>query len=286
MVTTVAELSERLATWLERLMPEQPRRAGLLAALRDEHGGDDAPLTAAGCAAIEATAQRFSRHLMLLHDAAGTSPPDEEAHGWPPDDPEDVRRRSGAVVRVERTVDHVAVLRIDALEALPFAEPFLRSAFRLAAGARKVVLDLRHNGGGDPATVAQLAGWVLGGEAQHLSDVHYRDRVRQWWTPGGADDCRLPADCPVDVLTSSSTFSSAEALTYHLRARGRVRVVGEPGRGGADHVTPVRLDPTVLGLLPEAYVVDAVTGSSWEATGVPPDVPCPAEDALVRALAD
>lgn len=286
MVTTVAELSSRLGRWVLRLMPEEPRRAALVAALEAEHGTDVEPLTAEGCARVEATAQRYSRHLMLLHDPTGTLPPDEEAHGWPPDDPADVRRRAGAVTRVERTADHVAVVRLDALEAMPLAEPYLRAAFRLTTGARKVVLDLRANGGGDPATVALLCGWVLGGEARHLSDVRYRDRVRQWWTAGGDDDCRVPADCPVDVLTSSATFSSAEALTYHLRARGRVRVVGEAGRGGADHVTPVRLDPTVLGLLPEASVVDAVTGSSWEGTGVPPDLPCPAGEALERALTD
>jgi hypothetical protein len=40
----------------------------------------------------------------------------------------------------------------------------------------------------------------------------------------------------------------------------------------------------VLGLLPEAYVVDSVTGGNWEGSGVVPDVRCPADRALSVAV--
>lgn len=36
--------------------------------------------------------------------------------------------------------------------------------------------------------------------------------------------------------------------------------------------------------LPRAYVVDAVTGTNWEQSGVRPDVPCPEAETLERAL--
>jgi hypothetical protein len=36
-------------------------------------------------------------------------------------------------------------------------------------------------------------------------------------------------------------------------------------------VLPVRLAPTVHAHVPNAYVVDAVTGGNWEGTGVVPD---------------
>jgi C-terminal processing protease CtpA/Prc len=220
-----------------------------------------------------------------VFDPDGAAPPDEEAKGWPPDDPADIRRRAAALTRVERTDDHVAVIRLDGLEPLALAQPYLEGAFALAVGARRIVLDLRHNGGGDPATVALICGWVLGGDPQHLGDVQYRRGVRQWWTPTRQEGYCVPTDCPVDILTSHRTFSSAEALTYHLQVRRRVRVVGERSGGGADHVTPIRLDPQVLGLLPEARVVDAVSGGNWEQVGVVPDVPCPAPEALAVALA-
>jgi hypothetical protein len=40
----------------------------------------------------------------------------------------------------------------------------------------------------------------------------------------------------------------------------------------------------VTGILPEAYVRDAVTGTNWEGRGVVPDVACPAGTALSVAV--
>jgi C-terminal processing protease CtpA/Prc len=163
----------------------------------------------------------------------------------------------------------------------------LKAAFALLRGARGVVLDLRRNGGGDPGTVTLVLDWLLGGEPTHISDVIYRNRARQWWTTGRLAELALPRETPVTVLVSERTFSSGEALTYHLQSRRRARLVGQRTPGAADHITPVRISSHVRALLPEARVRDAVSGTNWERTGVVPDVPCePAEalDAAVEAL--
>ncbi|MFI7542090.1 S41 family peptidase [Actinoplanes sp. NPDC049599] len=112
-----------------------------------------------------------------------------------------------------------------------------------------------------------------------VQDVAQR---RQWWTVDQPAGTALTQ--PVTVLVGPRTYSSAEALAYHLQARGRVTVLGEPTRGAADHVTPVRLTRHVLGLLPEAEVRDAVTGGNWEGTGVVPDIFQPHAGALEAAL--
>jgi hypothetical protein len=285
MPLTVGSLATRLSQWIERLMPETPRRSVLTGVLAEQFAGRDDPVSADTCAEIEAVAQRYSRHLILEYEPDGTAEPDEHANGWPPEDPGAIRRRAGGVPEVRRIDERTSLLRLDSLESLPVAQPFLEAAIALSAGARRIVLDLRANGGGDPATVAFVASWVLGGgEATHLSTVVGRTGRRQWWTQPRPDGGGVPAAVPVAVLTSAATFSSGEALAYHLQARGRVRVIGESTRGGGDHVTPVRLAPTVLGLLPEAYVVDSVTGGNWEGSGVVPDVRCPADRALSVAV--
>ena len=125
---------------------------------------------------------------------------------------------------------------------------------------------------------------VVGGPPRRISDVVYRDRVRRWWTPGRPDGGAVAPGTPVAVLVSGRTYSSGEALAYHLQQAGAV-VVGEATRGAADHITPIRLDRTVQAYLPEAYVVDAMTGTNWEGSGVLPDVPCPAADAEEVAAA-
>jgi hypothetical protein len=280
---SVAEVTERLAGWLERLMPDRERADRMVGALRAEFGSVVEPIDAGWCARVEAAAQAHSRHLLLAFDPAGRGEPDTESRGWPPPDPADVRSRAGGFGEVRRLPDGTAVVRLDTLDAYGLAQPYVDAAFTLVRGARAVVLDLRANGGGDPATLAAVAGWLLGDEAQRLSEVTYAGRRRQWWTPERPPGTAY-ADLPAVVLTSAATFSSGEALAYHLRARGRVRVAGEATPGAADHVTPIRLAATVRGLLPEAVVTDAVTGGNWEGRGVEPDLPCPAADALDTAL--
>lgn len=279
---TVDDLTARLTDRLERLMPPGPRLDHLVADLTSAFRGDTGPADASTCRAIEAVAHRHSRHLELHVQPDAAVPDDPSATpGWPPPDRAEVRRRAAGVSGVRRD-GGTCVLTLDALEPWGLARPYLDAAATLAAGAERLILDLRENGGGDPATVAGVAGWLLGDEARQLSEVRYRDHRRQWWTADRPAGSAFAGE--VVVLVSGRTYSSAEALAYHLRVRERVTVVGETTRGAADHVVPVRLTPRVLGFLPHAEVRDAETGENWEGAGVVPDVRCPAPEALSRVI--
>ena len=86
------------------------------------------------------------------------------------------------------------------------------------------------------------------------------------------------------MLIWPCTYSSGEALAYHLKSRGRVRAFGIRTPGAADHVTPIRLTPHVSGLIPEGTTIDQRTGTNWEGQGVEPDVEAPSDaDGLARA---
>jgi C-terminal processing protease CtpA/Prc len=204
-----------------------------------------------------------------------------ELPGWPAPDPAAIQARAAGFSEVRR-LPGACLLRLDSLESLTVSQPYLSAVAALAVGAPRVILDLRANRGGDVATVAALAGWLLGDDSRLLSEVTYQDRRRQWWTPA------LPLGTAyrgeVAVLVSDRTFSSAEALAYHLSVRGRAQVIGETTRGAADHIVPVRLARRVLAFLPEAEVRDCETDDNWEQTGVIPDVECPAAEALDRVM--
>jgi hypothetical protein len=283
-MTTAAALTSGLCSWLDRLFPDRDRGERLQQALRERFGGDARAVDAELCGEIETAAHAFSRHFALEYVEDGSLVPDRDPPGWPPQDPGEVALRAGSVGEVRRLPGGAGVLALDSLDGVRLAAPYLEAAFALLRGARGVVLDLRRNGGGDPGTVALVLDWLLGEQPTHISDVVYRDRTRQWWTTGRLGELALPPGTPVAVLISGRTFSSGEALAYHIQSQGRARVAGERTPGAADHITPVRVTSDVRAFVPEAVVRDAVSGSNWEGTGVVPDVACDAAEALDASL--
>jgi hypothetical protein len=281
---TAQALASHLCAWIDRLFPDLDRAERLKRALDARFGNDTRAVTADLCREIEAVAHDFSRHFALEYVADGTLVPDSEPPGWPPQDPRDVQLRAGSVGEVRRRDDGVGVLALASLDSVHIAAAYLEAAFALLRGSRGVVLDLRRNGGGDPGTMTLVLDWLLGGEPTHISDVIYRHRTRQWWTTGRLAVLALRPHTPVTVLLSERTFSSGEALAYHIQSQGRGRLVGERTPGAADHITPVCISGHVRALLPEARVRDAVTGTNWERTGVVPDVPCKPAQALEAAI--
>jgi Peptidase family S41 len=282
---TVGALASDLCAWIDRLFPDPDRGECLKRALAERFGDDTRAVTDEACREMEAVARAFSRHLALEFFADGSGVPDIEAPGWPPQEPREVQLRAGSVGAVTRHPDGVGILALDGLDGVHIAAPYLEAAFALLRGARGLVLDLRRNGGGDPGTVTLVLDWLLGGTPSHISDVVYRHRTRQWWTTGRLAALAPARDTAVSVLVSERTFSSGEALAYHLQSRGRAPVLGQRTPGAADHITPVSLSGHVRALLPEARVRDAVTGTNWEGTGVVPDVLCEPAEALTAALA-
>jgi C-terminal processing protease CtpA/Prc len=280
---TADALTTELCAWIDRLFPDADRGERLKRALAARFGNDTRDVTADLCREVETVAHAYSRHFALEFVADGSLVPDADPPGWPPQDPGEVQLRAGSVGEVRRTDDGIGVLALDSLDGVHLAGPYLEAAFALLRGARGLVLDLRRNGGGDPGTVTLVLDWLLA-EPTHVSDVIYRDRTRQWWTTGRLAGVAPPHGTPVVALIGERTFSSGEALAYHLQSQGRARLVGRRTPGAADHITPVRLSPHVRAMLPEARVRDAVTGANWEGTGVVPDVDCPPEQALDTAL--
>jgi C-terminal processing protease CtpA/Prc len=165
------------------------------------------------------------------------------------------------------------------------AEP-LSAALTLASRAQALIVDLRANRGGDPDTVAFVCSYLLD-ERTHLNTMHWRDgeRSEQSWSLPYVPGARFGGSKPLYVLSSDSTFSAAEELAYDLQQLGRAVVVGEPTRGGAHPCQGWTLHPHLEATVPVGRAINPVSGTNWEGTGVQPDIPCAAADALGHAHA-
>ncbi len=279
-------LIDGIAAWGRRLIPDRARAERLAADLLSETWpmtDADAPVTEQTLRDVEAVCHRTARHLTL--ESSARAEPDVAVVGWPAVPQDVIERRAGFVRRAERFDTGSGLLRIDGFDDIRFSANYLLGAFAVLRGVDGLILDLRRNGGGEVSTQTMLAEFVLGSGIEQLSTVRYRDRPdHQWWTSGALGSGHLPPDVPVAVLIGAGTYSSGEALAYHLQTRGRVRLFGQRTPGAADHVTPIRVTPSVIALIPEATTIDVVSGTNWEGVGVVPHVVCPPAEAESLAM--
>ena len=182
----------------------------------------------------------------------------------------------GAVQRLPGNIGYLEVTGFPPAELVGEA---MTAAMQLVQGSDALILDLRRNSGGHPATVAHLLSHFFPqGDVRHLNSIYNRpeNSTRQYWT---SDAATVRYTKPVYVLTSKKTFSGGEECAYDLQTQKRATLVGETTGGGAN---PGELQPIGHGLLafiPFGRAINPVTGTNWEHVGVKPDIAVAAADA-------
>ncbi|HEX6748718.1 MAG TPA: S41 family peptidase [Longimicrobium sp.] len=195
-----------------------------------------------------------------------------------------MRRQNYGFTRVDRLDGNVGYLEITGFTSAPEATRAIDAAMAFLSHVDVLIVDLRRNGGGD-----EMADYVA---SYFLSDGtklvwNYTrimgDTMRNVSGPvGGAK--RL--DIPVYVLTSTRSFSAAEAFAFTLQSAGRAKTVGtRTGGGGYNNMIFPLTDEMGISISIGSAFYPA-TGRGWEGAGVQPDIAVRAEDALAAAHAD
>ncbi len=205
----------------------------------------------------------------------------------PPEEIERMRRQAGrsnfGFQRVEILEGNVGYLDLRGFMNAALGGETAVAAMNFLANSDALIVDLRSNGGGDPAMVALLSSFLFD-NVVHLNDLYFRpaDSTHQWWTLPYVPGKRL-AGKPVYVLTSKRTFSAAEEFTYNLKNLKRATIVGETTGGGAHPGEGARLHPHFGAFISTGRAINPVSKTNWEGTGVEPDVKTGQEMALKKA---
>lgn len=185
-------------------------------------------------------------------------------------------------IRAEMLDDHTGLIDFDS--AIYRNPDIFAEALDTVADADNIIIDLRNvPGGSAPGVALFLSNFYA--QPTHLSSRYSRrfDEPQEMWTSVTPHSARF-ADKTLYVLTNNRSASGAEGVAFALRNSGRATLVGEKtaGAGNAGAFVPVVED--VLLFLPLAQTIDPRTGKAWEATGIVPHVPAPADSALEAAL--
>jgi len=193
----------------------------------------------------------------------------------------DSARRNFGVERVERLPLNIGYIDLRGFEPADWAGDAISAAMNLVANTEALIIDLRKNGGGDPATVALMTSYLLD-ERTHLNSFYYRDanRTEQYWTTDWVPGKRFGGKRPIYVLTSKRTFSGAEEFSYNLKNLKRGTIIGETTGGGAHPGDSSRLTAHFTMFVPNGRAINPISKTNWEGVGVVPDVKVAADDAL------
>jgi C-terminal processing protease CtpA/Prc len=221
------------------------------------------------------------KHLRLLHSVDEIPEQEEpeifdlEAHRI------EAELAGHGFAKVERLAGNVGLLDVRRLFDVRVSGAAAVAAMNLVATTDALMIDLRRNGGGDPAMVALLCSYLFD-EHTHLNDIYSRpeDRTTQFWTQPFVPGPKFGGSKPIYVLTSDFTFSGAEELSYDLLQRERATLIGETTRGGAHPGDRYRVGPHLKSAVPSGRAINPVSKKNWEAVGVEPNVPVPAEQAF------
>jgi C-terminal processing protease CtpA/Prc len=158
------------------------------------------------------------------------------------------------------------------------------AAMNFVNGTDALIIDMRSNGGGNPAMVALVCSYLFGPEPVHLNDLYWREgnRTDEFWTRKEVAGKRY-LNKDVYVLTSKRTFSGAEEFTYNLKNLKRATIIGETTGGGAHPGGGFRISEHFGMFIPTGRAISPITKTNWEGTGVTPDVSVPADQALLVA---
>lgn len=210
----------------------------------------------------------------------------------PPLPPEQLAAVLQTSIKLDILEGNIGYLRIDHILGEEVAEkvgPLLIDlVWNKILPTSALIFDLRYTGSGDITGVPYIVSYFTEAEpVTHIDSIYDRphNTTTKLFTMSSLLGQRYGVIKPLIVLTSKNTKGIAEDVAYCLKNLKRATIVGEKTAGGSVKLDKFRVGDTDFYVsVPTAKSVNPITGSTWEVTGVAPDVVVNAEDALATAI--
>lgn len=203
------------------------------------------------------------------------------------EDEENAKKENYGFLEVKILEGNVGYVDFRTFHDPAYANKTAASVMQFLSHTDAVILDLRNNNGGALEMAQFLNSYFFKYDAHPFFKYYYYEKHNQkinremWQLPAVPGD-RLDQQ-RLYILTSASTFSAAEWMSYSLKNLGRAKIIGEKTAGGAHPIDRMLLPNGFSVNLPFGQVTDLTTNTDFEGKGVIPDIAIASKDALHKA---
>ncbi|XP_056285437.1 retinol-binding protein 3 [Pseudoliparis swirei] len=210
----------------------------------------------------------------------------------PPLPPDQVIAILQTSIKLDILEGNIGYLRIDHILGEEVADKFgpllLDLVWNKILPTSALIFDLRYTSSGDISGIPYIVSYFTDSESPiHIDTVYDRpsNTSTKLFSISALLGERYNITKPLVILTSKNTKGIAEDVAYCLQNLERATIVGEKTAGGSVKVDKIKVGDTDFYVtVPTAKSINPITGSTWEVTGVTPDVEVNAEDALATAI--
>jgi retinol-binding protein 3 len=198
-----------------------------------------------------------------------------------------IRYENFFLKKIERLDGNIGYFKFNKFEELRYSKDAMASAMNLISNSSAIILDLRQNGGGSAETVHFLMSYFLP-DSTKLGFFKRRinNEVIELWTTTDPAIKKIADNIPLYIIVSKNTSSAAESLAYGLQQFKRATIIGEQTHGEGNPGKRFIINDLLYMMIPTATNVNITTGTSWEGTGVTPDIKIEQSLALSKAIVE
>ncbi len=175
---------------------------------------------------------------------------------------------------------NVAYLDLRMFAPMDRAKEMVDAYMKLLSLSDAVIIDLTHNGGGEPSMVQYLCSYFFD-KKLHLNSLYYRegDRTQEYWTLEEVGGKKL-VEIPLFIMIGEETFSGAEEFAYNMQTQKRATLIGQTSAGGANPGGTRGINEHLSVFIPTGRAINPITNTNWEGVGVQPEIQTKKEETL------